>query len=110
MIKKYNRLGLLFGISGICLHLFAVIPVIMLVTRPAVGEIVAAAMFLAGTALLFTGLVYYAKSKGRSGALALLGLLDLLGIIILGCLKDLAPGPPSVEDPICHYPAVQTTG
>ena len=36
-----------------------------------------------GTVLLIWGFVYYARMKGRSGALALLGLLSCLGLIIL---------------------------
>ena len=46
---------------------------------------------LVGTGLLIAGLAFYAKAKGRSPAWGLMGLLSIIGLIVLACLKDLRP-------------------
>ena len=45
-------------------------------------------MSLVGTVLLIVGLGYYAKAKGRHLAWGLMGLLSIIGLIVLACLKD----------------------
>ncbi len=49
---------------------------------------------LMGTALLMAGLAYYARAKGHSAWLCLLAFLGLIGIIVLGLLRDRHPAPP----------------
>ena len=105
MIKRCNRQSLIFGVSGIVLRFSALVPVLLFPAHSAVGGSIAVIMFALGTGLLFTGLVYYAKAKGRSGAFALLGLFDLLGIIILASLKDLDPESSEFSDPVSQCPS-----
>lgn len=76
MIKKYNNVSLLVGVPGLILQAMGNIkgqPVIL----------------LAGSILLLIGFAYYAKAKGRHPAWCLMALLSLIGLIVLGCLKDL---------------------
>jgi hypothetical protein len=47
------------------------------------------ALLLLGTVMLIIGFCYYAKAKGRSSAWYLMGFLSIIGLIILGCLKDI---------------------
>jgi hypothetical protein len=42
-------------------------------------------------ALFIWGCCMYAKAKGRSAGLGAFGLLSLIGLIVLACLKDLCP-------------------
>lgn len=46
---------------------------------------------LIGVALFVWGCCMYAKGKGRSGWWGAFGLLSLIGLIVLVCLKDYAP-------------------
>ena len=50
--------------------------------------LVAGLLFLLGTALFIWGCSMYAKAKGHSPVLGLLGLLWILGLVILFLLKD----------------------
>ena len=43
---------------------------------------------LVGAILFLVGLAFYAKAKGRHPAWGLVGLLSLIGLIVLVCLKD----------------------
>jgi hypothetical protein len=76
MIQKYNNISLAWGIPGIVL-------------QGAGKEISQPIVLIVGTVLLMIGLAYYAKAKGRSAAWCLMGLLSIIGLIVLACLKDL---------------------
>ena len=41
-----------------------------------------------GSILFIIGCCFYAKGKGYNGAWGLLGLLSLIGLLILVCMKD----------------------
>jgi hypothetical protein len=58
--------------------------------RDSTGDITSlgSVITLAGTALLITGLVFYAKAKGHHPAWCLMAFLSIIGLIILSCLKD----------------------
>ena len=43
---------------------------------------------LIGGVLIVVGCCFYAKSKGYNGAWGLLGLLSIIGLLILICMKD----------------------
>ena len=58
---------------------------------PAVQFMLGLLVSLVGTGLLMAGLAFYALAKGRSPAWCLMGLLSIIGLIVLACLKDLAP-------------------
>jgi hypothetical protein len=75
MNKRYNRISLAWGISGILLQVVG-----LGIEQPLVT--------LLGTVLLVVGLAYYAKAKGRSAAWCLMGFLSIIGLIVLVCLKD----------------------
>jgi len=47
---------------------------------------------VAGNILLVAGLGYYAKAKGYSALLGLLGLLSCIGLLIIALLPDLTKG------------------
>ena len=89
MIKEYNRKSFYFGIPGIILQIAGQL------MRDSTGGITSlgSVISLAGTALLITGLVFYAKAKGRHPAWCLMGLLSIIGIIILALLKDKSSAP-----------------
>ena len=78
MIKSHNNTSLAFGIPGLILQ----------VAGQVMGQPI---VLLVGTVLLMVGLAFYAKAKGRSPAWCLMGFLSLIGLIVLACLKDLAP-------------------
>jgi len=84
MIKEYNNKSFYFGIPGIILQILGSL------MRDSTGEITAigALISLTGTALLITGLVFYAKAKGRHPAWCLMAFLSIIGLIVLACLKD----------------------
>ena len=96
MIARYNKLSLAWGVPGIILQ---IVGEIMRTSSPqeGVGKLLAGdpvigfLVTLAGTVLLLVGLAYYAKAKGRSPAWSLMAFLSLVGLIVLACLKDLAP-------------------
>lgn len=78
--KKISRLNLAsfaFGLPGLVL---AVLGGRMLTPgEPGVGPLV----WLVGIGLFITGMVYYARMKGRSGWLGLFGILSCIGLLIL---------------------------
>ena len=97
MDKRYNRISLAFGISGILLQVMAIALLPLLPygdTDTAAWRAMAALLLVAllpvGTILLIVGLGYYAKAKGQSAVWCLMGFLSLLGLIVLACLKDRA--------------------
>ncbi len=89
MIKRYNNLSFVFGVPGIVLR---IVPAFY--GTPAVRV----TMFLAGTALLLVGLLYYAKAKARHPAWGLFGFLGIIGLIVLACLKDHAKEVVAVDE------------
>jgi hypothetical protein len=76
MNKKYNNISLALGAPGIVLQIWGNI----------IGQPI---MLILGTILLMIGLAYYAMAKGRNPAWCLMGFLSIIGLIVLGCLKDL---------------------
>lgn len=75
MKKEDNRKSLAFGVPGLVLQLGGKAEGYPLIT-------------LVGSILLLVGLAYYAKGKGRHPAWGLFGLLSIIGVIILACMKD----------------------
>jgi len=75
MIKKYNRLSLLFGIPGFLMQGFLFIW----------GQEV---WGLAGLLLFAVGIAFHAKSLGRSLFWGLTGLLGWFSMLVLLFLKD----------------------
>jgi len=84
MIARYNNVSLLFGVPGLVIQMFG------WWKRTQGDEGLGLLISLAGTVLLFVGLGYYAKAKGRTPVWCLMGLLSLIGFIVLGALPDLA--------------------
>jgi hypothetical protein len=76
MNKIYNNISLGLGAPGIVLQIWGNI----------IGQPI---MLILGTILLMIGLAYYAMAKGRNPAWCLMGFLSIIGLIVLGCLKDL---------------------
>jgi hypothetical protein len=84
MIAEYNRKSFIFGIPGIIFQIAA----FFMPTRDRIMSPLGAILVLAGTGLLLVGLAFYAKAKGRHPVWGLFGLLSIIGLIVLGCLKD----------------------
>ena len=76
MNKIYNNISLGLGAPGIILQIWGNI----------IGQPI---MLILGTILLMIGLAYYAMAKGRNPVWCLMGFLSIIGLIVLGCLKDL---------------------
>jgi hypothetical protein len=93
MIARYNNISLALGVPGLVIQIVGNV----MRVQPE-HEAIGALLLLVGSGLLIAGLAYYAVAKGRNPAWGLMGLLSILGIIVLACLKDLAPDgqPPSV--------------
>jgi predicted Zn finger-like uncharacterized protein len=87
MIKRYNNISLALGAPGLILQIAGNV-----MTRTPAQFMLGLLVSLVGTGLLMAGLAFYALSKGRSPAWCLMGLLSIVGLIVLACLKDLAPG------------------
>jgi len=75
MNRKYNSISLAYGVPG-------------LVIQTAGLFLQNAWVMWLGTLLFVVGLAYYAKAKGRHPAWCLMAFLSIIGMIILGCLKD----------------------
>jgi hypothetical protein len=75
MIKKYNNLSLLLGAPGLVLQILGSTS-----GQPPIS--------LLGSLLLIAGLAFYAKAKGQHPAWCAFGLLSIIGVIVLACLKD----------------------
>ena len=84
MNKKYNNISLIIGIPGLLLQIHGNV-----IGRPWIA--------ILGTLLLIIGLAYYALAKGRNPAWCLMGFLSIIGLIVLGLLKDLAPSPDKIK-------------
>ena len=84
MNKRYNRISLLWGIPGLILQMIAGATI----EQPDL-LLIGSILLLLGTVMLFIGFGYYSKAKCRSPAWCLMGFLSIIGMIILGCLKDI---------------------
>ncbi len=97
MIAQYNTLSLALGAPGLIMQIAGMairqnasgtsINGRLAVTDPSMFNL-GLLLGLVGTALLLTGLAYYAKAKGRSPWWCLFAFLSLIGLIVLACLKD----------------------
>ena len=76
MIKKYNNISLACGAPGMLLQYVGI----------GIGQPFS---LIVGTVLFMVGLAYYAKAKGRNAAWCLMCFLSIIGLIVVGCLKDL---------------------
>src|SRR5262245_19950417 len=100
MIPEHNRKSLLLGIPGLLIQIgFLFLPriAVALGADPTarLPQWVAWRMIIAallGAVLLIIGLGYYAKGKGYSAVLGLLGLLSCIGLLILAVLPDKTKG------------------
>jgi MFS family permease len=99
MVPEYNRKSLLIGIPGLLIQIGSVFLPLILgalgVDTARLPQWVASGLLLGfilgpllGAVLLIIGLCYYAKGKGYSAALGLLGLLSCIGLLILAVLPD----------------------
>jgi hypothetical protein len=96
MIAKYNHKSLALGIPGLVLQIICVFSTNMLAARAKSGAPMPPEIFawlllagtLVGSILLIVGLCFYAKAKGYSAVLGLLGLLSCIGLLILAVLPD----------------------
>jgi len=77
MIKRYNRISLLFGASGLALCLVGPLAGKLLAYEFENNALLLVGLVVAcsGMALLLLGLVYYAKSKGQAEKWAWSGLI-----------------------------------
>ncbi len=101
MIAKYSRKSLFIGIPGLLLQVICIV-VLNRMALNAVGQNIMPSPLLAiglelgvllGNIILTIALCYYAKAKGYSAALGLLGLLFCLGLLILALLPDRTKNP-----------------
>ena len=99
MIPEYNKKSLRIGIPGFVLVNGCPLLIRHLAPKPDdvnpplpdwVPFLLLFGM-LAGAILLIIGLGYYAKAKGYSAVLGLLGLLSCVGVLILAVLPDREP-------------------
>ena len=88
MIKKYNNMSFLYGVPGLVIQVAGGFMEWGDMMIPGMGRLVA----LVGLVLFIVGLCYYAKAKGREATWGLMGLLSLIGLIVLACLKDRSGG------------------
>ena|SRR6478609_9501745 len=100
MIAKYNRKSLILGIPGLLLQLGCMFLSNLLAANAKSGGAAPPALLalllvfgaLIGAVLLIVGLCFYAKAKGYSAVLGLLGLLSCIGLLILAVLPDKTKG------------------
>lgn len=96
MIPSYTRRSLAFGLPGLALQMGWYLFLGDVGTKLAEGSTeefvwLAGAMIASsvlGSVLLIVGFGYYAKAKGYSAALGLLGMLSCFGLLILALLPD----------------------
>ena len=98
MIAKYNRISLLLGIPGILLQIAGNVMTRSMAEGGSPMALLGLPLMLLGTVMLMVGLAFYAKAKGRHPAWCLMGLLSLVGLIVLGCLKDKSNAPSAEVD------------
>ena len=96
MIPEYSRKSLAIGIPGLALLILCDVVPDLFWTKssassagmPLWAMIASSVGITVSSLLLVVGLGYYAKSKGYSGALGLLGVLSCVGLIIVAVLPD----------------------
>lgn len=91
MIKSYKNKANLGLAAGITISLISRIVLASGAQSQTAAPGLVQAMVIAsfvGTALFVFGCVMYALAKGRSGWWGAFGLLSLIGLIVLVCLKD----------------------
>ena len=96
MITKYSRISLFVGTPGLLLQVVCII-ILNRMAINALGQngfpspLLAVGLeggILAGNILLIIGLSYYAKAKGYTAYLGLVGVLSCIGLVILALLPD----------------------
>ena len=94
MDAKLNRLSMLLGVPGLLLQIGSRVAVNMLPVPEEMTQadantalLLTLGMFV-GTGLLIAGLSFYARAKARHWAWCFFGLLGIIGVIVLACLKD----------------------
>ena len=101
MIAKYNRKSLALGVPGLLLQIGCIFTSNLIAAKAksngaappdSLALLLAAGAFV-GAVLLIIGLGFYAKAKGYSALLGLLGLLSCIGLLILAVLPDKTKGP-----------------
>ena len=100
MIAKYNRKSLAIGVPGLLLQVGCLFATNLIAAKAKSGgttlpdslALLLTAGPLVGAVLLIIGLGFYAKAKGYSAVLGLLGLLSCLGLLILAVLPDKTKG------------------
>ena len=87
--KRYNRLSFIFGLPGIVLLIIVNVIFFQNLSVNSPPSSIGVRLFaLASLISLSVGLGYYAKYKGRSPWIGLLGLLTIIGLIALLCFRD----------------------
>ena len=86
MDLRINRISLTWGISGLIIQ-WSYSMLNFLISSPLLDSL-KWPLLIVGTVMLFIGLAYYAKAKGRNPAWGLFGLLSIIGLIILYFLPD----------------------
>ncbi len=96
MITKYSRISLFLCIPGLLLQVVCIV-VLNRMAINALGQngfpspLLAVGLeggILVGNILLIIGLSYYARAKGYTAFLGLVGLLSCIGLVILALLPD----------------------
>ncbi len=91
MDAALNRKSLMLGVPGIILQFVGQFLPAMVSGRQVPSDSVViggVCVVLLGTVLLIFGLCTYAQAKGHSRWWGLMGLLSIIGLIVLGLLKD----------------------
>jgi hypothetical protein len=98
MIAEYDQKSLKLGIPGLLLQIASILIINFYASKRKAGQAIPpdwlGYLLLAGKVLgsvmLIIGLCYYAKAKGYSAVLGLLGLLSCIGLFVLAVLPDRA--------------------
>ena len=69
-------------------NLFILLGIIAQVVGKMMSQDIGSLIALAGVVLFIIGCSYYAKGKGHHGAWGLLGLLSIVGLLVLVCMRD----------------------
>ena len=101
MIVKYSRISLFLCVPGLLIQTICIV-VLNRMALNAMGQnsfpspLLAVGLeggILAGNILLMIGLSYYARAKGYTAFLGLLGFLSCFGLVILALLPDKTKNP-----------------
>jgi riboflavin transporter FmnP len=69
-------------------NIFILLGILTLLVSNMMSEKIGPLVALVAVELFIVGCCYYAKSKGYHGAWGLLGLLSVIGLIVLVCMRD----------------------